>query len=236
MRVLVTTDRRTPAPRPPGPRERPARPEVWLGEAYVTAVRDAGGTPLLVPPGETDVAGLLDVADAIVLTGGYFDIHPSWYGEQPTGRLDRVEPARTALELTLAREAMDRRIPILGVCGGMQALAVAAGGALIQDLPKPPKGLIDHEQPTDPATPWHAVHVDGPARAWLDAEVQVNSTHHQAVRTPGRLIACGFAPDGTVEIIAAADRFVLGVQWHPELLGDRRPYTALIAAAQRARP
>ena len=238
-RVLVTTDRRLPAPKPPGARVRPPRPEAFLGEAYVHAVRAAGGVALLVPPGDEDLDALLDTADAIVLTGGDFDIHPAWYGEAPVARLDRVEPGRTALELGLAKGALARGVPLLGICGGMQALAVAAGGRLVQDVPKPDRpddGRIDHEQPTDPATPWHTVRVEAPATAWFGAEVDVNSTHHQAVRHPGALIACGWAPDGTIEIVASAVGFALGVQWHPEVLGDLRPYQALVRAAQRTSP
>lgn len=235
--VLVTADRRIREGPGPGPRVRPLRPEVHLEESYVLSVRAAGGLPLLVPPGETEIEALLDRADAVLLTGGAFDIHPSHYGEAPSGRLDRIEPARTVLELALARAALDRDLPLLGVCGGMQAMAVAAGGALVQDLPKPDAAhpdRIDHEQPTDPATPWHPVTVADPARRWLGSALRVNSTHHQAVRDPGpELVACGFAPDGTIEVIASpGHRFALGVQWHPELLGDLRPYRALLAAVR----
>lgn len=227
--VLLTTDRRTPDPKP-GPRVRPPRPEAWIGEAYIDAVRRAGGLPLLVPPGPTDLDRLLAAADAVVLTGGHFDIHPSHYGRGVQGRLDRVEPARTDLELALARACLERGVPVLGVCGGMQALAVAAGGTLVQDLPKAP---IDHEQPTDPATPWHPVEADGALAALVGPRLEVNSTHHQAVEDPGpRLRACGWAPDGAIEAIEAIDHpFALGVQWHPELLGDDRLYAALAAAA-----
>ena len=226
--VLVTTDRRALPGFKPSPRIRPNRPEVWVGEAYIEVLRASGALPLLVPPGETDIDALLALADAVVLTGGDFDIHPSWYGEAVTGRLDRVEPTRTSMELALARACLSRHVPILGVCGGMQALAVAAGGSLIQDLPKHP---LDHEQPTDPATPWHEVRVTGPAVPIFGERIEVASTHHQAVRDPGSLIVCGIAPDGVTEIIGSESGFVIGVQWHPEVLGDARPFRALVAAA-----
>lgn len=208
---------------------RPLRDEVWITEAYPRAVLEAGGLPLLVPPGLPEVDALLDRAGAVVLSGGYFDIHPSEYGEEVEGRLDRVEPARTAVELQLARRALARGIPILGVCGGMQALAVAAGGKLVQDVPK---GPLDHEQPTDPASGWHEIAVTGAGLRWLSATELVNSTHHQAVRLPGSgLEVCARAPDGTVEMIAATEGFAVGVQWHPELMGDLRLYRALVQAA-----
>ncbi len=231
--VLVSADRSDGAPAPSGMRVRPLRPRVWIGEAYVDAVRAAGGLPLLVPPGETDIETLLTLADAMVLTGGHFDIHPSHYGEAVTARIDRVEEQRTLTELTLAAAALQRGIPVLGICGGMQTLAVAAGGTLVQDLPGPPDSL-EHEQPTDPAVPWHLVHVQGRASGWLGrTAVQANSTHHQAVRVPGMgLVASGWTEDGVVEVIEGTGAgFVLGLQWHPEVLGDLAAYQALLLSA-----
>ena len=152
-------------------------------------------------------------------------------GAQPAG-VGALEGLKTLGELALARAALDRDIPLLGICGGMQAMAVAAGGTLIQDLPKPEAtspNRIDHEQPHDPAKPAHVVRVDDPARRWLGERVSANSTHHQAVDVPGAgLVACGWSPDGVIEVIAAPElRFALGVQWHPEL-------TAAVDRAQQA--
>jgi putative glutamine amidotransferase len=225
-KILVTLDRRDPGGLKSGPRVRPIRPEVHIGEAYLAAIRRVGGLPVLIAPGD-DAEPLLDLVDGVLITGGDFDIHPSWYGERPTARIDRVEEARTSTEIGLARLCLQRRIPILGICGGMQALAVAAGGTLVQDVPKDP---LDHEQPTDPAPPWHAVGLVDPATKWFGTRISVNSTHHQAVKSAGSLIPCGFADDGTIEVIASDAWFALGVQWHPELLGDDRPYRALIDA------
>lgn len=204
-------------------------------EAYLNAVRGAGGMPLVVPPGEADIEQLLQIADGVVLTGGDMDIHPSWYGEEIEGRLDRVEPGRTDLEIHLARACLQRGVPVLGVCGGMQVLAVAAGGSLVQDLPRPDAAnpnRIRHEQPGDPAIPSHEIRVELPASDWIGSTVRVNSTHHQAVKDPGSgLVACGWAPDGVIEVIASTgSAFVLGVQWHPELLGQFGAYQALMRA------
>ncbi|MBW1877955.1 MAG: gamma-glutamyl-gamma-aminobutyrate hydrolase family protein [Deltaproteobacteria bacterium] len=230
--VLITADRRESSGSLPGPKVRPRRAEVWVSEPYLSVVRRTGALPLVLPPGEADVDGLLALAGGVVVTGGAFDIHPRWYGERPEGRLDRVEETRTALEIALARACLDRGVPILGICGGMQALAVASGGCLVQDLPAPDADHLEHEQPTDPASPWHQVHVDPPARRWLGALLEANSTHHQAVREVGHdLVPCGWARDGVIEVIASTSHpFALGVQWHPELIGDDRPYEALLAA------
>jgi putative glutamine amidotransferase len=208
---------------------------VWVPESYLSAVRRAGAIPLLVPPGEEDVDHLLTIGQGVVVTGGAFDIHPHWYGEQPEGRLDRVEETRTALEIALARACLDQGVPILGICGGMQALAVAAGGRLVQDLPSTDDSHLEHEQPTDPESPWHRVRVETPADRWLGSSVEANSTHHQAVRDAGEVLTpCGWTDDGVIEVIASSSHpFALGVQWHPELMGDDRPYQALVAAAAR---
>ena len=236
--VLTTADRREPSGFHDSPRVRPKRPEAWIYEGYLNAVRDAGGMPLVVPPGEADIDQLLEIADGVVLTGGDMDIHPSWYGENIEGRLDRVEPGRTDLEIHLARACLERGVPVLGVCGGMQVLAVAAGGSLVQDLPVPDAEFPDripHEQPGDPTIPSHAIRVEAPARDWIGAQVFANSTHHQAVKHPGKgFVACGWAPDGVIEVIASTGPgFALGVQWHPEILGQLGAYQALIRAIQQ---
>jgi putative glutamine amidotransferase len=219
--VLVTMDRHGPA----------GSGVARIGRAYPDAVLAAGGWPLLVPPGEPSIEALLNGADALVITGGAFDIHPHHYGQAVAARIDRVEEARTRLELALARAALLAHLPVLGVCGGMQALAVAAGGTLIQDLPLRPT----HEQPTAPSEPWHRVAATGPLALALGPELAVNSTHHQAVDEPGALFAVvGRSEDGVIEAIwHTGHPFAVGVQWHPELLHDTRLYEGLVAAARR---
>lgn len=212
--------------------------DVRLERAYVDAVLAAGGRPLLVPPGETQVAALLDVAAALVLAGGAFDIHPRHYGQPVTARLDRVVEDRTELELALARGALVRGLPVLGVCGGMQALAVAAGGTLVQDLPVGDHLVVPtHEQRSDPGLGWHDIDVEPPLAAWIGPTLTVNSTHHQAVDAPGAWHVVARARDGTVEAIHHPEHpFAVGVQWHPERMGDFRLYRALLlTASARAR-
>jgi len=233
--VLVSSDMRAPSGHGPGPNTRPKRPEIVVGQAYLQAVEAAGGLPLVLPPGPIEpLAKLVATADAVVLTGGNVDVHPSLYGEEPTGRLDRIEPDRTARELALASYCLAHDVPVLGICGGMQVMAVAAGGRLIQDiLTEHPDGL-QHEQPTDPATPWHSVELQGLVTQWLGHQLQVNSTHHQAVRDAGSMNACGWASDGIIEaIVDPSHTFALGLQWHPELLQQHDAYRALIDAARK---
>ncbi|MFZ5478294.1 MAG: gamma-glutamyl-gamma-aminobutyrate hydrolase family protein [Myxococcota bacterium] len=218
--VAVTCDRRDGGPAPEGPRVRPKRAEVFVGEVVVQRLRAAGAHVVLLPPGDPGALDALRPA-GVVITGGHFDIHPRHYGQAVTARLDRVEEDRTALELALARRCVERGTPVLGVCGGMQALAVALGGTLHQDI-------FGHEQLADPATPAHAILAD-PAWAALFGDA-VNSTHHQAVDATGPLQVVARAPDGVVEAVALAGHpFCVGVQWHPELL-DGRLFSALVSA------
>lgn len=223
--VWVTTDRRDTGPS--------GDAEIFIGASYVDAVIRSGGRPLLVPPG-TPPGSWIDGAQALVITGGHFDIHPRHYGATITGRIDRVEASRTAIELALARHALTTGLPVLGICGGMQVLAVAAGGSLIQDLPLDPP----HEQQGDPALPSHDVAVTGRLSELLGPTVRVNSTHHQSVDSPGRAFdVAAVSPDGVVEAIHSREHpFAIGLQWHPELLGDDRLYRALMAARRPPSP
>lgn len=220
----------------PGPRVRPGRLQVTLDECVVSRVRDAGGIALLLPPGDVEALGrIVSLLDGVVVTGGAFDIHPSRYGQAVRGRLDPPDHARTDLELALLAAAYDRRLPVLGVCGGMQAMAVARGGTLIQDIATDRPGALDHEQSGDPAVPGHPLEVTDPA--WVGRlPSAVNSTHHQAIDDPGEgLRVIARAPDGVVEAVALPDHpFYVGVQWHPELL-DGLLYRLLVDAARVAR-
>ncbi len=233
MLVLVTAATRMPEALLDSDRIRPPRPEVWTPASYVEAIRSVGGTPLVLAPGgsEEERAALLASIDAVVITGGHFDIHPQHYGRAATSRLDATDAARTDMEIALARDCIRLEIPVLGVCGGLQVLAVASGGTLVQDILTEHPGALDHEQPTDPTEPWHPVQLDAASRlASMGEVIQVNSTHHQAVEDPGEMVVTGRAPDGICEVIELpSHRFCVGVQWHPELL-DRTPYTALAEA------
>ena len=242
--IALTADRRPAGSPKAGPRVRPSRPEVFVAEALVQRLRAAGAEVVLLPPLSADpealAAHLFDsgLVTGLVISGGAFDIHPSHYGQAVAARLDRVDDERTRLELSLARAALSRGVACLGVCGGMQVMAVASGGSLVQDIRAANPAAADHEQPTDPACPAHAVHLlSDAARSLFEVDVlHVNSTHHQAVADPGAAEIVGRAPDGTAELTMVTDgRFAVGVQWHPELLDDpssARLFAALTRAAR----
>ncbi len=236
--IAVTCDRRKLGPKPVSPRVRPPRPEIFVAESVVHQLRSVGAQAVLLPPSahrlEELFAWVSNSCSGLVITGGAFDIHPSHYGQAVGARLDRVDEDRTGLELGLAAFALETGLPVLGICGGMQALAVAAGGSLIQDIASQIPGAMEHEQPTDPAQPWHPVRLEpGRLSALFGArEIQVNSTHHQAVDQPGSLHIIGRAPDGVVEVVEhPAHPFCVGVQWHPELLHSA-PFHGLVQATR----
>ena len=212
---------------------RHARPEVFVGEPVVRRVREAGGIAVLLPPGDCPgAAQLLARVDAVIITGGAFDIHPAHYGQAVAARLDRVDEERTGLELLLVKLAVEQNLPMLGLCGGMQAMVVALGGTLLQHVE-------GHEQATDPTEPWHALHADPGAPVLLRDLVgnDSNSTHHQAAGDLGRLYPLARAPDGIIEAVwLPGPSFCVGVQGHPELR-DGRLFAALVqaAAVERAR-
>jgi len=215
-----------------------------LPRAYADAVLAAGGLPILLPHAAEAAGAYLALLDGLVITGGDFDIPPELYGEVRRPACGQGRPARTAFEKDLLEAALAARLPVLGVCGGMQLLNVVRGGTLFQDLAAD-AAIRGHEQPPPKDVPSHDVVVaPGTQLAALvgPGTLQVNSTHHQAVRDPGAgVLVSARAPDGVIEAIELPDlRFALGVQWHPEATTrhDRRHaavYEGLVAAARDAR-
>ncbi|MEU6234101.1 gamma-glutamyl-gamma-aminobutyrate hydrolase family protein [Kitasatospora sp. NPDC047058] len=200
-------------------------------QTYVDAVSRAGGTPVLLPPQPGGAGRLLDVLDGLVLAGGP-DIDPARYGAAADPRTGPPHPARDDWELTLLRGALDRDLPLLGVCRGMQLLNVALGGTLVQHLPDRshqivPAGFVRHR-----------VDVAGGSRAGavLGPSAEVSCYHHQAVdRLGDGLHATAHSADGTVEALELPGRrFALAVQWHPETdPDDPRLFHALVTASHR---
>ncbi len=205
---------------------------------YLDAIAAAGGLPVALPHLPDLAAAFLDRIDALVVTGGHFDVDPGLYGAGERHATVRLKSGRTAAELALVQGALDRNLPVLGICGGQQLLAVALGGTLIQHIPDAIPDALAHEQPNPRHEPGHSVTIRPGTRLAAivgAATMRVNSSHHQAVRDPGpQARVNALAPDGVIEGIEDARfRFCLGVQWHPEFLidpGDARILAALIAA------
>ena len=206
---------------------------------YAEAIAGAGGLPIALPHLPALVADMLGRIDALVVTGGAFDVDPALYGDATRHASVTLKETRTATELALVRGALARNLPVLGICGGQQLLAVALGGALIQHIPASVPDALAHEQPNPRHQPGHEVAIVAGTllrRIVGVNSMAVNSAHHQAVREAGpRAVVDAVAPDGVIEGIEdPAHRFCLGVQWHPEFLidaGDTRIFAALIAAA-----
>lgn len=200
---------------------------------YPFGVAEAGGVPvLLATPGmqvpEDRWSGIIDRLDGLLLSGGP-DIDPAEFGEHPVRGLGSVSPERDRFELFLARRAFERGIPVLGICRGIQTLAVAAGGTLYQDINSQVAGVLKHRQE---APYWHVSHPVRllPGSAVFDAhgrveDAMVNTFHHQAVKDlPPGYQATAFSPDGIIEAIEGpAGTNVLGVQWHPEGIWAHNP-------------
>jgi len=210
-----------------------------LRRNYSEAVAQAGGVPILLPH-EPQLAGAyLDLIDALVVTGGAFDVDPALFGAAQRHPTVTLKARRTAFELAMITGALARDLPLLGICGGQQLLNVALGGTLIQHIPDEVADPLAHEQPNPTGEPSHDVEVVAGTRLAAivgAARIAVNSSHHQAVKAvaPG-CVADAIAPDGVVEGIEdPARRFCIGVQWHPEYAfgaADRRIFQALIEAA-----
>ncbi|MDP9486699.1 MAG: gamma-glutamyl-gamma-aminobutyrate hydrolase family protein [Actinomycetota bacterium] len=190
--------------------------------SYVHAVQRAGGRPVLLIPDPEDAEdpeGVLDVIDALIVTGGAGDVNPALYGEEPHPETGPVQEERDAYELALVRAAVERRMPVLGVCRGMQILNVVYGGGIEQHIPDvvgheehrhTPGTFADHEVDLEPGS--LAARAVGAERA------PVKSHHHQGVKEVGAgLAVTARADDETVEAIEDPScPFVLGVLWHPE--------------------
>jgi putative glutamine amidotransferase len=197
---------------------------VRLNEAYVDAVREAGLTPLVVPPIPAhELPAIADAVAGIVLTGGE-DVDPAHYSAKPGAATTSVHAKRDECELALARLAHERRIPTLAICRGMQVVNVAFGGTLVQDIPTERPSEIRHDLSEKRAERVHDVRVDPDSklgRALGGETIQVNSSHHQAIgKVADRLRVSGRAPDGIIEGAewVADDWWMLAVQWHPEEL------------------
>lgn len=224
-------------------RMRGPHPFHMVGRKYVEAVRLAGCLPVIVPAAHPDeLLDWLEVADGILLTGSPSNVHPAHFGQPVSDTSLPLDPLRDQWTLPLIRLALDRGVPLLGICRGFQEVNTAMGGSLHQAVHAQP-GLADHRGPSDDQPlevqygPVHTVRLQpgGLLAELLQAgQVMVNSLHGQGVDrlAPGARIEAT-APDGLVEAFSFPDQpgFNLAVQWHPEWLAADNPVsTAMLRA------
>ncbi|MFD9043273.1 gamma-glutamyl-gamma-aminobutyrate hydrolase family protein [Streptomyces bottropensis] len=212
-----------------------ARWNIWdtdatlVQQSFVRGIADNGGRAVVLPPDDLD-ADVLRRLDGLLLTGGA-DIAPGLFGQEPHPETDQPRHDRDSGEILLLRAALDMDLPVLGVCRGIQLLALAYGGSLHQHLPD----VVGHtgHLPAEGEFGRHEVSfTEGSLAAGLyGRSAWTNSHHHQAVAQPGQLTVTGWTGDGVIEAAEdPAKRFVLGVQWHPEVSGDDHLFAAFVAA------
>ncbi len=213
----------------------------FLRATYLRAVVEAGGVPVMLP-NIPQSAEALQHCDGLLLTGGG-DFDPALYGEDDAGtHMPGVSADRDRTEVLLIQTAMDHHMPVFGICRGIQALAVAGGGTLVQDVPRVyPDSSIHHSQTEVRPQVTHSVRVEPAsrlARITGSEALQVNSFHHQSLsKVPAGWEVVASAPDGVIEAIERPDYvYGVGVQWHPEDLietedGARRLFSAFVDAA-----
>lgn len=218
-------------------------PMIFLMDRYTRAILEVGGIPLVLPiiPSRRVIEKTLENLHGILVTGGNFDIDPRFYGEQPDEALGEVRQERTQFELELISIALARDLPLLGVCGGEQAINVALGGSLYQDIATQVPTATEHRQTDPKAHSGHQVKIHHGTK--LEQIVgcdtlEANTTHHQAVKRLGKgLMTNAISGDGIIEGIESKDHsFVLGVQWHPELLiyrdlSQKKIFASLVSAS-----
>ncbi len=189
-----------------------------LHEDYVGAIERAGGLPLILTPHQT----LPDFLDGVVLSGGG-DIDPLLFGEEPLPQSGEINPLRDAYELRLCREALERDLPLLGICRGMQVMNIVTGGGIYQDIGVQAAQPLKHIQQAPRSYGTHSIQIaEGSllASLWEKKQTVVNSLHHQSCSVPGEgFLVSARSSDGLIEAIEHTGcRFALGVQWHPEAM------------------
>jgi len=222
-----------------------------LDTIYLKRIRDGGGIPIVFEHDMGSIEDVLSVIDGLLLVGGP-DIHPKFYGEDPSNHLRAVNVERDFFEITLVRAAIERGIPILGLGRGSQVINVALGGTLYQDVATKIGRALKHDWDLSKIKPSQKVHdvrikVDSKLYKILRESLDimgttevflgVNSFHHQAIKKIGEgLRPVAHTVDGIIEAIEGEEEFILGVQWRAEYLDEMQPlFNALVKKATEYR-
>lgn len=214
-----------------------------VGASYVSAIENAGGTSILLPSIRNDscIMDFMKLIDGLLLSGGV-DVDPFYFGEESRPLMGKIDIDRDYLEMHLIPEALKIDLPVLGICRGIQSLNVAAGGTLHQDISMSSKSLLKHRQDAPGSYATHNIDVKSESqlmRILGGSTIRTNSFHHQAVReaAPGFIVSA-IARDGIIEgIESTAHTYVVGVQFHPELMWFNNPpitnlFVAFVSAAK----
>jgi putative glutamine amidotransferase len=199
-------------------------PFARLALDYCKAITSAGGIPFIIPPSNnlSTIKVLVNSLDGLLISGAG-DLNPKLYGEKLRPQTKLIDPLKQAFDLALIRKALKQKLPTLGICYGIQLINVALGGTLYQDLNKqlgPLDGIKEHKNGT------HKVYINPFTRLYgilKDQQIPVNSFHHQAIKHLGKgLVYNALAEDGLIEGVESINpnRFLIGVQWHPERMAD----------------
>ena len=211
------------------------QPADLLPTKYADIVAAAGGAPVLLPPADPRFAStVIGRLDALIICGGA-DVDPGRYDQEPHERTANWRPDRDAWEVALLQAAHEADLPTLGICRGMQLMAVAAGGSLVQHTPDV-TGTMDHgPQPGCFGKVPVSVAPGSRLEGLVGASVPVNCHHHQHVDQHPGFVAVAHAADGTLEAMELpGDRFCVGVQWHPEVAADEGLIAGLVAVPRQA--
>lgn len=216
----------------------------FLAEAYVNAVTGAGGVPVILPSiqGTTSANILIQNIAGLLLAGGG-DVDPAYFDEEPAPGLGEITPERDRFEIMMVKAALRKKIPVLGICRGIQVLNIACGGTVIQHIPAEIKKPLKHSQKAPRWYPTHKVFLEKSSLLSGICDtgyMNVNSFHHQAVKDPAPgFKVTGQSSDGIIESIENPKHpFMIAVQWHPECMikndsNSRKLFKAFIKAAAK---
>ena len=205
---------------------------------YINSIISSNGLPLMLPSKPELADHYFNLVDGILITGGDFDIDPKIYGEKKDKSVVHIDKPRTNFEIKIAKLALKKNKPILGICGGQQLLNVVLNGSLIQHIDKT---NIEHEQGQSKNRPSHKVQINLKSKLYKivkKKEFRVNSAHHQAIKKVGKNLSVNaISEDGIIEGVELNNhKFFLGIQWHPEFFisnYDKKIFRSFIKACQK---